>query len=45
MNGEDQDIVFEDLATQAINSGSYQSQADLAQQIDSITANDALNVS
>ena len=45
MNTENQDMLFEDLATQAINSGSYQSQADLAQQIDSITPNDALTVS
>ncbi len=44
MNGENQDTMFEDLAAQALNQGSYSSPADLAQQIDSITADEALKV-
>ncbi|XP_072029462.1 cytochrome b-c1 complex subunit 2, mitochondrial-like [Amphiura filiformis] len=44
MNSENQDTLFEDLAVQALNLGSYSSPADLAQQIDSITADDTLKL-
>ncbi|XP_077980030.1 cytochrome b-c1 complex subunit 2, mitochondrial-like [Glandiceps talaboti] len=44
MSNENLDNSFEDLALQAINTGSYVSPAEVAQQIDAVTAEDVANL-